>query len=100
MTDAKKSILVFLIVRNACAMRPALLVKFAIVMANVAVSIISVVLNAVIVRLDFINFPNACPVLVIIADLMEFRVITREGVYVRKDLKVYLILLFAYIRYN
>lgn len=89
MTNAKKSILVFQIVRNACAMRSALMVKSAIFMANVFVSIISVVLNAVIVRLDFINFPNACRVLVIIEDLMEFRVITREGVYVRKDLKVY-----------
>lgn len=89
MTNAKKSILVFLIVRNACAMRSVLMVKNAIAMANVFVSIISVVLNAVIVRLDFINFPNVCRVLVIIGDLMEFRVITREGVYVRKDLKVY-----------
>ncbi len=89
MTNVKKSILVFLIVRNACAMRSVLMVKNAIAMANVFVSIISVVLNAVIVRLDFINFPNVCRVLVIIGDLMEFRVITREGVYVRKDLKVY-----------
>jgi hypothetical protein len=88
-TNAKKSILVFLIVRNACAMRSVLMVKNAIAMANVFVSIISVVLNAVIVRLDFINFPNVCRVLVIIGDLMEFRVITREGVYARKDLKVY-----------
>lgn len=86
--NAQKSISVFRIAPNVCVMRSALMVRFAMFMESVFVSKTLVVLNVLIVRLDFINTLNVCPVLVIIGDLMEFPVILREGVYVRKDSKV------------